>query len=149
MIIADCCKRDVVVAERDTTVAQAAKLMRKYHVGDVVVVDSAGAAQRPLGIVTDRDIVVEVVALGVDPCDVKLGELVTGRLACVAAADTHVDAIRMMAANAVRRMPVVDAMGSLVGIVTADDLLPQVAAELSDLSLLSARSRDRELVSRQ
>jgi CBS domain-containing protein len=67
MSIGEVCSRNVIYATREATVAAAAKLMRQHHVGDVVVIHQEDAERMPIGIVTDRDIVVEVVALGVDP----------------------------------------------------------------------------------
>ncbi len=62
MSIGELCSRIVVIAGRNDTAATAADLMRRHHVGDVVVVDETDGARRPLGIVTDRDVVVEIVA---------------------------------------------------------------------------------------
>jgi CBS domain-containing protein len=149
MNIADCCNRNVVVASRDTTVAEAANLMRHRHVGDVVVVDQADGDRRPIGIVTDRDIVVEVVAAGLDAKAIKVGDLVVGRLVTAEERDGCAATVRLMAAKGVRRMPVVNAAGALVGIVTIDDLLPQLAAQLADLSELAARGREQETVARR
>ena len=145
MLIGDLCNRDVVCAARDTSVAEAAKLMREHHVGDVVVVDRQDAERMPVGIVTDRDIVLEVVALDVDPHVVTLGDLVQwGRLATVEESDTCAETLRRMHDNGVRRMPVIDASGVLVGIVTVDDLLPRFVGDLTELAQLAARGRQRE-----
>ena len=77
MIIGEICTRAVVTALPAMTVAEAAALMRRHHVGDVVVVDRDDHRPVPLGVVTDRDIVVEVVAKGVDPIVITLGDLLT------------------------------------------------------------------------
>jgi CBS domain-containing protein len=89
MSIGEVCSRNVIYATREATVAAAAKLMRQHHVGDVVVIHQEGAERMPIGIVTDRDIVVEVVALGVDPYAVTLGDLMSwGELVAVHESDT-------------------------------------------------------------
>lgn len=145
MPIGDLCNRNVVCAARETTVAAAAKLMRRHHVGDVVVIDRPDEARMPIGIVTDRDIVLEVVALGVDPESVTLGDLMSwGSLVTVPASETYAATLRLMHAKGVRRVPVVDASGVLIGIVSIDDLLPRFVAELSELAELSARGSRRE-----
>ena len=145
MPIGDLCNRNVVCAGRETTVAAAAKLMRQHHVGDVVVIDRPDEARMPIGIVTDRDVVLEVVALGVDPESVTLGDLMSwGNLVTVPESETYAATLRLMHARGVRRMPVVDASGVLVGIVSIDDLLPRFVAELSELAELSARGSQRE-----
>jgi hypothetical protein len=73
MPITEFCIRDVVCGSRDTFVADAATLMRRRHVGNVIVIDQIDGKRVPVGIVTDRDIVVEVVAAGLDPKLIKLG----------------------------------------------------------------------------
>jgi len=149
MSIRDLCNREVICATRETTVAEAAKLMRQHHVGDVVVIDRADAQRMPIGIVTDRDIVIEVVALGVNADTVTLGDLMSwGQLVTVPETETYADTLRLMHNKGVRRMPVVDAAGVLVGIISIDDLLPQFVGELSDLADLAARGRKREAETR-
>jgi CBS domain-containing protein len=149
MSIGDVCNRNVIFASRDATAAAAAKLMREHHIGDVVVVDRADADRMPIGIVTDRDIVVEVVALGVDPADVTLGDLMSwGELATVQETDSYADTLRLMHDKAVRRMPVINAAGVLVGIISIDDMLPKFVVELSELAEVAALGRQRERQSR-
>jgi CBS domain-containing protein len=149
MSIGDLCNRQVVCATRETSVAQAAKLMRHHHVGDVVVIDRADAQRMPIGIITDRDIVVEVVALGVDANTVTLGDLMSwGQLVTVQETDTYAATLRLMHNKGVRRIPVVNAAGVLVGIVSIDDMLPQFVGELSELAELAARGRKREELTR-
>ncbi|HVO89222.1 MAG TPA: CBS domain-containing protein [Casimicrobiaceae bacterium] len=150
MLIGDVCKRDVVCAAGDTTVATAAKLMRAHHVGDVVVVDRQDAERMPIGIVTDRDIVIEVLALDVDPTSVKLSDLVSwGQLATVQETDTDADTLRRMHDKGVRRMPVVNGAGVLVGIISIDDFLPRFVSELAELADLVERSTQRERQTRE
>jgi CBS domain-containing protein len=149
MVIGEICNRNVVTASRDTTVVEAAHLMRSHHVGDLIVVDEMDDKRVPVGIVTDRDIVVEVVAQGLDPKGIKLDDLVIGRLVSVEEGERCADTVRLMAVAGVRRMPVVNAAGALVGIVTLDDLLPPLATQLAQLSQLGARSREHELQTRK
>lgn len=145
MRIGDVCSRNVVCATRDTTVAAAANLMRDSNVGDVVVIDRADAERMPIGIVTDRDIVVKVVAPGLDPKTSTLGDLMSwGKLRTAQATDNYVDTLHSMHVEGVRRMPVVDAAGVLVGIISVDDILPRFATELSELAELLERGRERE-----
>ena len=148
MKIGALCNRNVVAVSRDMTVCQAAALMRHHHIGDVLVQDDSGERPVPIGIVTDRDIVVEVVAAELDPRTLRLGDLLLAPLVTAEAEDTCEDTVRLMAMNGVRRMPVVDANGALIGVVTLDDLLPYFAAPLAQLSQLAARGRQREITLR-
>ena len=143
------CTRSVVCATRDTTIVEAAHLMRSNHVGDVIVVDESGGARRPIGIVTDRDIVIEIVAAGLNPDLVKVGDLLLQPLATVEEHTGHAETIRLMAAKGVRRMPVVNQNGLLVGIITLDDLMHQLAVPLAELSELAIREWRHEVQKRK
>jgi CBS domain-containing protein len=148
MSIGKFCHRNVVCAERAATALDAARLMRQHHVGNLVIVDGPPGEQRPVGIVTDRDIVVEIVSAGLDPAKITLGELLLRPLVTVAESDGYIDTIRLMAAKGVRRMPVVRADGVLVGIITLDDLFRQLAIPLAELAALAIRERDFEVRTR-
>ena len=150
MLIGDVCNRNVVFATREMTVGEAASLMRRHHVGDVVVIDRADEQRMPIGILTDRDIVVEVVAPGLDPRTIRLGDLLSwGKLVTVEEKDTWSDTVRLMSEKGIRRVPVVNASGVLVGIVSIDDILPQLTKELAELAELSRRGRQREVETRK
>ncbi len=145
MTISDFCVRDVVCASRSDTISEAAALMREHHVGDVLVVDEVEGRRVPVGIVTDRDIVVEIVAAGVDPRTLKVGDLVLRPVVSVRDNRSFTDTVRLMTQHGVRRMPVVDADGALVGIVTVDDMVRQLALPLATLSELPRRGRHVEM----
>lgn len=144
MAIGEICNREVVVVTRETPVVEAAQLMRHHHVGDVVVVLEEAGLRTPVGILTDRDIVVEVVAAGLDPAGLKVGDIMAPDLATVREDTGVFEAIRYMRDKGVRRMPVVDADGDLIGILALDDLLDLLAEELNALARLIAREQNRE-----
>ncbi len=123
------CKRDVVTARLATPLTEAAARMRENHVGSLVVVDPK--TKKPLGIVTDRDMVVAVVAADMDPRTVVLGEIMGGTLHAVNQDEDALDCLTAMRRHGVRRMPVVDDAGELVGVVSLDDLLEVVAEALA------------------
>ena len=148
MAITEFCVRDVVSGSRDTSVVDAAALMRREHVGNVIVVDQVGGKRVPVGIVTDRDIVVEVVATGLDPKLIKLGDLVIAPLVTAKEGAGYAETVRLMSVKGIRRMPVVDADGALVGIITLDDMLRQLAGPLEALSQLARRGRRHETLTR-
>ena len=113
--------RDVMTAEpivlqQDQSIADAAQAMRDSSVGAVLVVDG----DQLCGLVTDRDIVVRAVAESAPP-DSPVGRVVSRDLVAVGADDEAGDAARVMQANAVRRLPVMD-NGRIVGIVSIGDL---------------------------
>ena len=144
MAIGEICNREVVVVTRETTIANAARLMRQHHVGDVVVVMEEGGLRTPLGILTDRDIVVETVAAELDPAALTVGEIMVQDLATVQESTGVFEAIRYMRDKGVRRMPVVNEGGDLIGILALDDLLDLLAEELGALARLIAREQNRE-----
>ena len=148
MCIGKVCNRNVVCATRDNTIVEAAHLMRRHHVGDVIVVDEMDGGRRPIGIVTDRDIVVEIVAAGLDPNLVKVGDLLLQPLVTVEERTGYAETIRLMAAKGVRRMPVLSEAGLLVGIITLDDLLHQLAVPLAELSAVTIREWKHEIQTR-
>jgi CBS domain-containing protein len=133
MSIGEICNREVVIVERTASVAAAAQLMRQLHVGDLVVVQQAGGQRRPVGILSDRDIVVEVVAQGVACDEVTVGDVMSADLLTAGEDDDLFDTMRGMRQHGVRRVPVVDAAGTLVGILAVDDLLDLLAEQVTGL----------------
>ena len=148
MAVGEICNREVVIAEKTFSVVDAALLMRKHHVGDLVVVEEKNGRKHPVGIVTDRDIVVEVVAAEVNPDALKVGDIMGPEVATVHEGEGLFEALRHMRDKGVRRMPVVDREGGLVGILTLDDLLSLLAEEMTELAKLVSHERQREAVSR-
>ena len=149
MSIAEFCNRDVVCATRDTTILEAANLMRRHHVGDIIIVDEDADRRWPIGIVTDRDIVVDVVAAGLDPRLAKLADLMLEPLTILEQHASVAQTVSTMAQKGVRRVPVVDVQGALLGIVTLDDLLAHLAPPLANLGELVAHTRQREMEKRK
>lgn len=149
MPIGEICTREVVVVGRDDSVLDAAKLMRSCHVGDVLVVEQRDGKRVPVGIVTDRDVVVEIVATGLVPTAITVGDIMAPELAAVKESCGLFEAIQYMRAKGTRRLVVIaDADDSLIGIVTLDDLLGLLGEELTGLARVVERERDRELKSR-
>lgn len=145
MPIGDVCIRDVAITSKETTIRDAAALMRHNHVGNLVLTanDSEGRAI-PVGIITDRDVVVSVIALGLDPAVYTVGDLVARELITIPEDTGVFECIQHMRLHGVRRMPVVAADGHLIGIVTVDDLLQLLSEEMSALAKLISREQVRE-----
>lgn len=148
MAVGEICNREVVVTEKGLSVVDAAQLMRKHHVGDLVVVEEKDGSRRPVGVVTDRDIVVEVVAAGVNPEALTVGDIMSPEVATVREGEGLFEALRYMRDKGVRRMPVVDREGALAGILTLDDLLELLAEEMAELAKLVSHERKREAIVR-
>jgi len=144
MPIGEICNREVVIAEVDDSVLHVAKLMRKHHVGDVLVVKKSNGSTIPISIVTDRDLVVEVLAPEVDPKTLNVGDVMAPELVTVKEDTGVFEAIRFMRIKGVRRLPVVDENGSLVGVVTLDDLLELLVEELGLLVKLITHEQEKE-----
>jgi len=148
--ISSICRRDIAFTTRETTVAAAAKLMRHGHVGSLVVVEQMNGGRRvPVGIVTDRDIVVDVIATGLDPATITVGDIMAGNLVVGRETDSVPETLEIMKSKGVRRLPTVDGEGQLAGIVTADDLLEVLAEELNELAGVLAREQARESAERK
>lgn len=144
MGIGEICNRDTVFTRKDSSIGEAARLMREHHVGNLVVVEEAAGRRVPVGILTDRDLVIEILAKGVDMNAVTVGDIMSGELITARETDGIYDTLQRMRAKGVRRLPVVDAGGGLVGIVAVDDLLDLLADELTALARLVSREQARE-----
>jgi len=127
-------RRDVAVADRAMTLTQAAQMMRDLHAGCLVVVEGNGAGRHVAGILTDRDIVVTVVARGVNPERLRVEDVMTSPVLTARESDTPEEMIATMQRKGLRRLPVTDAAGGLVGIVALDDLLRWVSLQLQRLA---------------
>ena len=137
------CKRDVTLAYQDERIDEVARRMRERHVGSVIVVPRIGG-RTPVGVLTDRDIVVEVLAAGLDYRTVTVGEVMTREPATVREDDDVVDALRIMRTYGVRRLPVLSRSGALAGIVAIDDLLGFFAGQVEDLVRAIGREQSQE-----
>lgn len=140
MSIGELCNREVMFAIRKTSITEAAQLMRQYHVGDLVVVDLVEGKRVPVGIVTDRDIVIEIVGDSLSVDDFTVGDIMRQQLISVQEKDGVLETIRLMRAHGIRRIPVIDEEGGLAGIVSVDDMLDLLAGELTELAKVAPRA---------
>ena len=143
------CNREVVVIERSESVRRAIELMRTHHVGDVIVIERTSGGSRPLGILTDRDIVIELLAKDVDLATVSVGDVMSDDLQTVHEGTKLLDATKVMRKKGIRRLPVVDTQGSLVGILAVDDILGLILEQLSDLVGLIVKEQLQESTRRK
>ncbi len=149
MSVGQFCNRDTVIARKQDSIVDAAKIMRQFHVGSVIVVeDDANGNITPVGIVTDRDLVVEILAKEVSPEEVSLGDIMSFELVTAQEDDSLWDTLQRMRIKGVRRAPVVDRHGVLKGILTSDDLLEVLVGEMGELAKLISREQYREMKNR-
>ena len=148
MSVGEICNREVVTIEKSAPVVRAAKLMRQFHVGCVIVVADGVQPLKPVGVVTDRDLSIEILAQEVPVETVIVGDVMGAELLTAREEDGIWETIMRMRAVGVRRLPIVSRHGELVGILTMDDLLQFIVGELSDLVKLVRREQKREEVAR-
>jgi CBS domain-containing protein len=150
MTIGSICKRHLITIDATDTLQQAAVLMREHHVGALVVVEggSDGPGPRVAGVVTDRDMAIEVLARGGDASQTSVGQLTQSRLVSVPDDADLAEAVALMQTNGVRRLLVHDAEGLLMGFVSFDDLLPACVAPLAGLADLMRTGLEREVAER-
>jgi CBS domain-containing protein len=124
------CNHNVATIERDRDIAEAAERMRQEHVGDLIVVEQRGPHSIPVGILTDRDIVVGVVGRRARPEEITVGDAMSSKLLTVKEDNGIEFALREMRRCGVRRAPVVGGSGELKGVLSIDDVLDHLAAQL-------------------
>jgi CBS domain-containing protein len=121
------CREPIVAIQPKQSVHDAALMMRDRHVGAVLVVDEG----RPVGIVNDRDIVVRAIVENRDPNTTPVRDVMSGSVTVVGSDQKIDDAVIAIRTAGVRRMPIVNAAGKAIGIVTLDDLVVLMAGELN------------------
>lgn len=144
MTVGEYCNRDVAIVAKETEIREAARLLRRLHVGDLVVVENRNGDNIPVGMLTDRDLVVEVLAQEVDLDAVTVADIMSIDPMTARESDDLWDTVNRMRAEGVRRLPVVNARGGLVGILTADDMLDLLAEGLNDVVKLIKKEIYRE-----
>lgn len=138
-------RSEVAVIPANAELHEAAKLMRDHHVGSVVVVEpSTAGALQPIGLLTDRDIVIEVIAEGIDPNKLKVRDIMSPNPVTAQHNASLDELIHLMRNAQVRRLPIVDERKQLVGFVSFDDLLEKVGTEISSLSEISQNQQRHE-----
>lgn len=145
MTVGAFCSRIVVFVGKNDSIVDAAKLMREHHTGSVVVVEHAQrGAVKPVGMITDRDLVVEVLAEEVDVDSVSVKDVMSSDPVVARENDSLADTLKRMRARGVRRVPVVDTEERIVGVLSVDDVLSLLASELDDIDSLILREQEQE-----
>lgn len=149
MRISDICTRNVVHISAIASVREAAESMRKNHVGALIVIDQPNGERIPIGVITDRDIVVTVVAPGVDPQSLTVGDVMSRPPVTCGEDEEIFDAIHTMRDRGVRRLPVLNAKGGLAGVLSTDDIYGALSTHAGELSHALTREQVREMQSRR
>lgn len=140
---ADICRTDIVTADEHTSLYDVAKMMREHHIGDVVITASGDSKNKPIGIITDRDIVVHGIACDIDLDEVSAGDLSARNLVTVRPDAGVSEIVSTMNVHAVRRV-IVDGGAKFSGIITFDDILWALSQVVSNLSAVTERQIQRE-----
>ena len=147
MRVRDICQQTVHVVGPCTTARAAAETMREVHVAALLVADEAAGEPALLGVVTDRDLVLRVMALGASAEAVAVADAMTREVVACREDQDIADAIRLMRSSGVRHLPVLDAGGRPIGLVSADDVYSALAAQMRDLGQMALKERVHELES--
>lgn len=147
MLLDSFCVLDVACCSPQTMAVEAAQMMRRHHTGDLVVVDDTRT--EPLGVITDRDLVVEVLAKGLDPAMTTVGTLIRTPVVIARSDEDSTAVLERMSAQGVRRIPVVGKNGKLLGIVTVDDMVKHLAEDANLLTQIISREQIREARTRR
>jgi len=142
MRVGDICTRNVISVSADESIYTAAQKMREQHVGDVIVV--MDDRERCIGILTDRDITIEVVANRVDPETLTVRDVMSDDVLMVDEDEDILEAMEMMSRAGVRRLPVMNDARKLCGVISVDDIIGSLAESLLEVSTLAHRQRHRE-----
>lgn len=136
MNVAKLCRHNVVTVRQFEELTVAAELMRERHIGYLVVVEPgiADGSLKPIGVLTDRDIVVTVVARQTDPRTLRVGDVMTRQPVLAADTDSLDKALASMRGIGVRRLPVIGDHGQLVGVLSLDDIIDALAGELANVA---------------
>jgi len=134
MSIAAICQREVITIDAGASLRDAATLMRAQHVGALVVTVEAAGHQQAVGVITDRDLAIEILTRDLAPADVKVGQLASRHLASVPGTAGIAEAVGVMREAGVRRLLVTEGEGRLAGFVSADGLLEALAGQLGGLA---------------
>lgn len=149
MNIGEICNRSVITVTKDASILEVVQEMREHHIGDVIVTDRADGTEKPLGIVTDRDIVIELLAEKVDLGAVNVGDVMSLTLVTAPHDADLFETLRFMGIKGVRRVPVLDDDGGLYGVLSIDDIMGVLTKELSFIAEISAKQIERERSSRE
>ena len=134
MSVGTICTRQVITVDRGIDVAAAAAVMRDKEIGYLVVTDAIGGGRKPVGVVTDRDIVIKVMARNLDPHALKVSDVMTPEPLVADYADDIGKTLHRMRALGVRRVPVISPQGNIAGVLSLDDAFDHLVIQMADVA---------------
>lgn len=143
MSVGRICVREVDLADVDETVVQASQRMHQRGVGTLVIL---GPERKPVGIITDRDLVSRVLAAGRDVLTTTVADVMTREPTTIPEDGAIETALSLMHSGCFRRLPVTDSKGELVGLLSLDDVLMLIAEELTQVGRLLERETPKEVL---
>jgi len=139
MSLGNLCRREVVVVNQGTPIKEAVKFMEEKNIGSVIVVGGG----KPVGIATDRDILLRVVNKGLDPEKSSVDDVMTKEIVTLKESMGLFEALEQVKGKGIRRFPIVDARGNLKGIMTLDDIIYLLGKEMADVASIIEREGPR------
>jgi len=139
MSLGNLCRREVVVVNQGTPIKEAVKFMEEKNIGSVIVVGGG----KPVGIATDRDILLRVVNKGLDPEKSSVDDVMTKEIVTLKEGMGLFEALEQVKGKGIRRFPIVDARGNLKGIMTLDDIIYLLGKEMADVASIIEREGPR------
>jgi len=144
MQVGEICNRAVVTILKGASILEVVREMRTDHIGDVIVTDRVDGTEKPIGIITDRDIVVELLAKKIDLDTVNVADVMSLTLFTAQPDAELFDTLRFMSTEGIRRVPLVDEAGALYGILSLNDITAVLTNELSLITNIATRQFERE-----
>jgi CBS domain-containing protein len=144
VLVGEACNREVVFIDKTDSIRNAAGLMRQHHVGTVIVTAGPEGERTPVGILTDRDITIELIAQDIDIDSVSVADVMSGDLLRLNPDEGIMEALQLMKGRGVRRAPVINENGGLIGILALDDILELIAEQLLDVVTLQNHAHQKE-----
>lgn len=130
MSLGNLCRREIVCVDRGATIEEVARLMEEKNIGSIIVVEE----RKPMGIVTDRDILLRVINRGLDSERTSVADVMTKQIVTLREDMGLFEALQQVKGKGIRRFPIVDAKGNLQGIMTLDDILYLLGKEMADIA---------------
>lgn len=144
MTVGEICNRNALTIQKNQDLEDAVSLMRSEHVGDVIVVDERSHHRQPVGILTDRDLLIKVLGERLSLADVNIADVMSFDLVTALESESIAAALNRMREHGVRRLPVVSRENHLIGILSLDDIVQHLAKQVALVAGVVEAEQNRE-----